>query len=564
MTTMHPQKIIAIYARVSTAKQEEEQTIKNQIEVCKEFAEKNEYCIVKEYIDEGWSGDILARPALDTLRQDAKTKQWEALLIYDPDRLARRYSYQELVMDELRESGIEVLFITVSTPKNNEDKILHGVRGLFAEYERAKISERFRLGKLRKLKEGHILTSEAKYGYTYIPKQGTTHGYCIINEAEAKVVQMIFELIANGMTLKKVVKYLQELGIPPRKSKRGVWNTSTLGTLLRHKIYIGEAHWGKSYAIVPVKPLKMEKYRKIRKTSRKDRPEEEWYKISAPAIISKELFEKAGRQLEINYARANRNKKNNYLLSGKIKCVCGVPRCGEGPQKGKHLYYRCANRVYNYPLPPTCHEKGINARIADTLIWKGVVSLMTSPNVMKEQISRWVLKKNSQHHTDMIDTNTLQKNIQKLKAEEERYNKAYGAGIFNIGQLKEYTLSVREKIVSIEKQIIKAQGEQKTVTLQLPSENEVESFAKEASVQLTNLSFEEKYAIIGRVIDRVIASQKELQVTGHIPISSHVKLHPFHRYTEDTTRHNLIPFEFKISLPPPMIRGIDYGFRKAA
>src|SRR3989344_5425338 len=116
--------LIAVYARVSTARQAEEGTIETQLSAVREFAEKNSYTIVKEYIYNGWSGDMLARPQLDQLRQDAKGKIWEAGLIYDPDRLARRYSYQELVMDELREAGIEMIFVTVSAPKNSEDKIL--------------------------------------------------------------------------------------------------------------------------------------------------------------------------------------------------------------------------------------------------------------------------------------------------------------------------------------------------------------------------------------------------------------------------------------------------------
>src|SRR3989344_9161272 len=142
-TNEKPSKLIAIYARVSTSRQENEGTIETQLSVLREYAQKNSLIIVKEYLDDGWSGDILARPSLDELRQDAKAKLWEAVLFYDPDRLARRYSYQELVMDELRDAGIEVMFVTIAAPKNGEEKILHGVRGLFAEYERTKTAERF-------------------------------------------------------------------------------------------------------------------------------------------------------------------------------------------------------------------------------------------------------------------------------------------------------------------------------------------------------------------------------------------------------------------------------------
>ena len=117
-TNEKPSKLIAIDARVSTSRQENEGTIETQLSVLREYAQKNSLIIVKEYLDDGWSGDILARPSLDELRQDAKSKLWEAVLFYDPDRLARRYSYQELVMDELREAGVEGMFITISTPKN--------------------------------------------------------------------------------------------------------------------------------------------------------------------------------------------------------------------------------------------------------------------------------------------------------------------------------------------------------------------------------------------------------------------------------------------------------------
>ena len=324
--------LIAVYARVSTARQEEEGTIETQLSAVREFAEKNSYTIVKEYIDNGWSGDMLARPQLDQLRQDAKGKIWEAVLIYDPDRLARRYSYQELVMDELREAGIEVLFVTTPSPKSGEEKILHGVKGLFAEYERAKITERFRLGKMRKVKEGHILVSEAPYGLTYVPKKDGVHGCYEINEAEIRNLKKIFSLVDEGLTLRGVVKKLQELAIKPRKSKRGVWSTSTLTHLLRNRTYIGEAHYGKSYAVVPENPISTEKYRKMRKTSRKIRPDGEWITIAVPTVLDRNLFMRVQERLRTNFELSQRNRKNDYLLAGRTWCVCGTRRTGEGPQ----------------------------------------------------------------------------------------------------------------------------------------------------------------------------------------------------------------------------------------
>ncbi|MFH1385728.1 MAG: recombinase family protein [Patescibacteria group bacterium] len=519
-------KLIAIYGRVSTSKQEDEGTIETQLAPMKEFTDKNHCTVVQEYLDIGWSGDSIARPALDQLRIDAKKKIWEAVLIYDPDRLARRYSYQELIMDELREAGIEIIFITISAPKNSEDKILHGVRGLFAEYERAKISERFRLGKLRKVKEGHILVSEALYGYTYIrgDREKKIHGCYEINPEESRIVKMIFNWVAeDGLTIRKVIGRLRELGIKPRKSKRGVWSTSTLTTMLRNKAYIGEAHWGSSYAVVPKNPINKELYRKIKKTSRKIKPEEEWIasKIPVPPIIDEKLFLRVREQLKTNFALCDRNKKNPYLLAGKIKCICGKTRSGEGPQHGKHLYYRCNDRNYSFPLPPTCAEGGINARIADKLVWDKITELMSSPDLLQMQINRWDNARKNKEVSSIGDIKAMEKEIIKLKGQEIRYNKAYGAGLFTLEQLKEYTTPIKEQVASLELQIAKAKRQENQISATaMPNENAIKSFAEESAEVLLDLSFKSKRAIIVNTVDQIIGTQQKLEVNGDIPITS--------------------------------------------
>lgn len=530
-----PIRLIATYARVSKNQDEQEQTIKNQLMVFSEQASKNNWQIIQEYKDDDWSGDILERPALDQLRLDAKNKNraWDAVLIYDPDRLARRYSYQELVMDELREAGVEVIFVTVTAPKNNEDKILHGVRGLFAEYERAKIAERFRLGKLRKVREGHVLTTEAPYGYRYIRnnKEAKQHGYYVIEEDEAKVVKMIFSWVANdGLTLRTIVRKLQEMKINPRKSKRGVWNTSTLSHLLRHKVYIGETHWGSSYAVVPEKTTNHEKYKKIKKSSRRKRPEEEWIKIPVPKIIEPELFEQANKQLKDNFALCQRNKKNEYLLSGMIKCTCGRNRAGEGPQHGKHLYYRCTDRVYSFPLPPNCQEKGINARIADKLVWKKITELMSSKKLMAEQVERWFKGRQQKSKTSAVDVEGLKKEVEKLQSQVERYNKGYGAGAFTLEQLKGYTTPVKDKISQLEIQIASASKEANQTGLQMPSQAQMAVFAEKAKKTLHDLKFPAQRAIVLNVVEKIIGTRDHLQVIGNIPLNSNVGFITYNRH----------------------------------
>jgi site-specific DNA recombinase len=572
--TSQPTLLIAVYARVSTARQEEEGTIETQLSAIRDFAAKNNYTIIKDYVDNGWSGDMLARPALDQLREDAKKKLWQAVLIYDPDRLARRYSFQELVMDELREIGIEPLFVTVSPSRNHEDRLMYGVRGIFDEYARTKIAERFRLGKIQKAKEGHVLTTEAPYGYSYIPKRDGKHGYYEINEYEAEVVRRIFSLVADDrLSIRMLVQALQEMGASPQKSKRKAWSTSTLSTLLRNKTYIGEGHFGASYAVVPERPLKTDLYKKIRKTSRRMRPESEWIIIPTPGIVDRDLFLRAQQRLKDNFVMARRNRKNEYLLSGKIRCICGRTRAGEGPQRGKHLYYRCSDRVLSYPLPPTCRERGINARIADELVWEKVAQLMRSKELLLKQVERWATRRRVGSQGSAVDLNVMQKEAAKLRKQEDRYAKAYAEGLFSIAKLQAYITPVREKIASVEGQIAKARAARDELPLNdTPLDpHEIEALTVRAARALQDLNFEAKRAIVMNVIDKVVATQEVLEVHGFIPITDHVEFQTSNRDAANTTRHGRdnrsgksVPFELVIPLPPPLRRGIDYGFLPGA
>jgi site-specific DNA recombinase len=222
-------KMIAVYARVSTARQEDENTIETQLFAIREFARAKTYTVVQEYIDDGWSGDMLARPALDLLRQHAKKRLWDAVLFYDPDRLARRYSFQELVMDELRDLRIEPLFVTIPPSRNDEDRLMYGVRGVFAEYERTKITERFRLGKVRKANEGHVIAAEAHYGL-HPRTQARQTWRCRVRSNSLRGQSgggsgcpVDIRLgCRRAATASSVVKRLQLQGIRPRKSRRGV------------------------------------------------------------------------------------------------------------------------------------------------------------------------------------------------------------------------------------------------------------------------------------------------------------------------------------------------------
>lgn len=522
-------KFIAVYARVSTSNQEDQKTVEAQLSEVHAFAKKYEYIIVKEYIDEGWSGDILARPNLDQLRHDAQNRKWDAVLVYDPDRLGRELFLQEIVIRELDKLGVEILFVTMPPVTNASEKLMFGVRGLFAAYEKAKIAERFRIGKVNRVKNNNILTTVAPYGYTYILNKGKrgnadyVAGHYEINEREAEIVRKIFSWVAKDkLTLRAVVRKLQELGIKPRKSLRGTWTTGRLSILLRHEAYIGTAYWGASYATVPLHRTNKDVYRKVEKSSRRMRPKKEWYPITVPVILKDmKVFERAGLQLKKNFESLGRNKKNDYLLIGRIWCTCGIRRAGEGPQHGKYLYYRCSDRVNSFPFPSVCKEGGINARIADEATWQRIKMIMSSPELMFQQIERWLEKRNNNKNLDStINIEHTQTEIIKLQAQEDRYAKAYSQEVISLEKFEEYVAPLRVKILEFKNQISKADLEKNPKNeILLPSKDEIETFAKEVVQHLENPSFKMKQALIRQSINRITASRKSLETYGILSLN---------------------------------------------
>jgi site-specific DNA recombinase len=161
-------KTAAIYARVSSERQKEEQTIDSQRAALIEYAQDRGYTVPPEWIfqDEGYSGSLLVRPGLERLRDLAAEGQIETILIYSPDRLSRKYAYQVLLLEEFSSHGVEVVFIKSPKATTPEEQLLVQFQGMIAEYERAQIAERSRRGKRHRAKTGLVnVLSGAPYGY---------------------------------------------------------------------------------------------------------------------------------------------------------------------------------------------------------------------------------------------------------------------------------------------------------------------------------------------------------------------------------------------------------------
>src|SRR5215831_8932681 len=165
---------VALYARVSSEAQEARGTIGSQLEVLRARVAAEGHELVAEFCDDGYSGARLNRPGLDALRDQAEAGAFDAVWCLSPDRLARAYAYQVLVLDELEQLGVRVLFS--DAPALDDDpqaRLLTQVQGVIAEYERCKIAERNRRGRLFRARAGEMVTWKAPYGYRRVPRDAT-------------------------------------------------------------------------------------------------------------------------------------------------------------------------------------------------------------------------------------------------------------------------------------------------------------------------------------------------------------------------------------------------------
>ena len=246
----------AVYARVSTERQGRDQTIDSQLEALRGWAAANGHELKSNhvFIDEGYSGSRLDRPALDRLRDAAREGELDVVAVYSPDRLARRYAYQVLLLEEFRRTGCAVEFVHRPISDDPHDQLLLQIQGAVAEYERAVLGERFRRGKLQKARAGHWIAGQAPYGYRYVSARDAVPAHLEIDEAEAEVVRMLYRwLIDERTTVRQILTRLAAGPWRPRCGKR-LWSNCVVHRILSDPVYSGTGYANRHLFVVPRKP----------------------------------------------------------------------------------------------------------------------------------------------------------------------------------------------------------------------------------------------------------------------------------------------------------------------
>jgi site-specific DNA recombinase len=526
---MHPIQT-ALYARVSSEQQAEAHTIASQVAALRERVTTDGLVVPAslEFLDDGYSGATLARPALERLRDAAAAGGLDRLYVHSPDRLARKYAYQVLLVEELGRYGVEVVFLNRELGRSPEDDLLLQVQGMMAEYERAKILERHRRGKLHAARVGSVnVLSGAPYGYRYVSKHdgGGQARYDLIPD-EARVVRQVFEWIGRErLSIGEVCRRLMQAGERTRTG-RLVWERSVVWAMLKNPAYMGSAAFGKTRQ-GPLRPkLRAQRGRPLqprRAVSDYDVPPADWLHIPVPAIVEPEVFAAVQEQLQENRRHARQSHRGaRYLLQGLLQCQhCGYAFYGKplspSARKGRpraYAYYRCVGTdAYRFGGHRLCPNTQVRTDRLELAVWHEVCALLAHPERLAQEFTRRL-------HTDgqgqRQERTALERQVGKLRQGLARLIDSYAEGLIEKQEFEPRVTRLRQRITHVEAQCHQlAEAETLQRELQLIV-GRVEEFATQVHQNLETLEWHRKREILRALVRRVEIGLDQVQVVFRV------------------------------------------------
>jgi site-specific DNA recombinase len=517
----------AIYARVSTQRQQQHQTIDSQLTALEAWVRQHGHDLLAPhhiFKDEGYSGSRLDRPGLDALRDAAHDGKFDLVIVLCPDRLARKYAYQVILLEELRRAGCEVVFLQHPISEDPNDQLLLQIQGAIAEYERAVLGERFRRGKLQKARAGYYLAGKAPYGYRYIPKRDDAPGHLVVDEAEAEVVRLVYGwLIEERMTVRQLLKRLN-FGIYYPRSGRRPWSNSVVHHILADPVYTGIAYANR-YRPVPPKKPRGRGPRTAENSCRQLRPREEWIAIPVPPIITPETFDLAAAQLARNSALSYRhNTKYTYLLRCLLTCeACGLSMFGITRQASARqpvrAYYACRGKdCVMSARPRACPRRPVKAAEIEGAVWEHITQLLADPEQLLTQFREMAQLTTAGQSQQQATEHKLAASLRRVAREEQRLVDAYQAEVITLEEL-----AARRRLLTDRRQALTRQREQQiklrqeTVIAQ-KTFADLSAFCERVRARLDEATFAEKQTILQMLIERIIVGADTLEIRHVIPL----------------------------------------------
>jgi site-specific DNA recombinase len=534
---------VAVYVRVSTIRQAQTQNSEQQLERLQSYIEAQGWKLALSNIfrDDGYSGSELRRPGLDRMRDKIAAGEFDRIIITSPDRLARNYVHQVLLLEELQRFGCQVEFLERPMGETPHDQLLLQIRGAVAEYERTLITERMRRGRMTKLKAGLLLPwTNTPYGYRVDPERPRGPNGIRLDEADAAIVAEIYAwYLQEGTTLYGLVRRLEARNIPSPFGRK-VWGLATLRGILTNPTYTGQVYAGRmQYHPSKIRRSATHPIGKSHGTATW-LPPEEWIPIAKiPAIVTQEEFDRVAMKLVKNQSFARRNNKtNDYLLRALVSCGWCNMACTARRLHSGHSYYTCSIKIKAKHLQPDyhCRARSAPAQQLDELVWKDLCSLLQNPEQIRLALERahageWLPQALQARREN------LRKAEMSLSKQLERLTEAYLAGAIPIAEYKKRRRDLEQKQAIFEQQVKELSHEADRQLELSAMALSIEQFCERVQDGLESASFEQKRQLIELLVDRVIVKNDQVEIHYVVPTSPKSEHVRFYHLRSDYRYH---------------------------
>jgi site-specific DNA recombinase len=440
-----------------------------------------------------------------------------------PDRLARNYVHQMLLIEELERGGCQVEFVDRPMSQDPHDQLLLQIRGAVAEYERSLICERMRRGRRQKYQAGSLLPwTRSPYGYRVDPTHPRDPAGVRLEQAEAATVAELFvQYLQEGQTLGGLTTKLIALGLPtPNGHLR--WNRATVRGILTNPVYTGTVYLGRSHPTQahqrhsPLVPIG-----RGRGGHRPTTPQEWVVVTQVPAIVSQEQFDLVQAKLAHNQQFARRNNTAYpYLLRALVSCGQCHLACVGRSSRGGYAYYVCQGR--SHPVvshhDERCSARFIPVEQLDAIVWQDVCEVLTHPEMIATALQRaqggqWLPQELQARREN------LRKARVSLEQQMERLTEAYLANVLQLQEYKRRHQELEQRQQAIAEQIRQLEasvGRHDELAAMVQS---IEAFCQCVALGLAEATFDEKRQIIELLVDRVVVTHDEVEIRYVIPTS---------------------------------------------
>jgi len=526
----------AVYARVSTTRQAQAQTIEQQLDRLRAAVAERGWELEGQHVyrDDGFSGARLGRPGLDRLRDHAALADLDVVLVAAPDRLARNYVHQVLLIEELAGHGCRVEFLDRPMSDDPHDQLLLQIRGAVAEYERTLITERMRRGRHARLRAGTLLPwTRPPFGYRLDPDRPRDANAVRTEPGEAALVAQLFDwYLEPRATLYQLTARLAGLGVAT-PTGRPRWTVASVRGILRNPAYAGRALTNRTRP-GPARRRKSALQPAGPGITHAPRPEQDWIAVPVPPVVSQEIFAQVQAKLDSNQQAAARNTRHEYLLRALVSCgACRLACTGRQLHPG-YRYYLCRGRTD--PLRAAegrrCTARYIPAGQLDDLVWADLCALLTDPAQVTRALTRaqggtWLPQELQARQA------AIGQALGQLERQQQRLLDAYLAEVLGLPELqrKRQDLDRRHATLLAQQRQLDAAAGQK-LELQAIADG-IEAFCQAIRAGLATASFEQRRQLAELLIDRVIVTDDQVEIRYVLPTSPDGPHRPFCQLRKD-------------------------------